>query len=38
MKRFNDRFHNEAVSGKIGVADKKWADRLMLGFTYTHFL
>ena len=37
MKRFNDRFHNEAVSGKIGVADKKWADRLMLGFTYTHF-
>ena len=28
MKRFNDRFHNEAVSGKIGVADKKWADRL----------
>ena len=37
IKRFNDRFHNEAVSGKIGVADKKWADRLMLGFTYTHF-
>ena len=25
------------MSGKIGVADKKWADRLMLGFTYTHF-
>ena len=37
IKRFNDRFHNEAVSGKIGVADKKWADRLMLGFSYTHF-
>ena len=37
IKRFNDRFHNEAVSGKIGVTDKKWADRLMLGFTYTHF-
>ena len=37
VKRFNDRFHNEAVTGKIGVADKPWADRLTLGFTYTHF-
>ncbi len=37
VKRFNDRFHNEAATGKIGVADKRWADRLTLGFTYTHF-
>lgn len=37
VKRFNDRFHNEAAAAKIGVADKSWADRLTLGFTYTHF-
>ena len=37
VRRFNDRFHNEAVTGKIGVAGKPWADRLALGFTYTHF-
>ena len=37
VKRFNDRFHNEAVIGKIGVVDKPWADRLMLGLNYNHF-
>lgn len=37
VRRFNDRFHNEAVTGKIGVTDKKWADRLMLGFGYSHY-
>ena len=37
VRRFNDRFHNEAATGKIGVADKRWTDRLTLGFTYTHF-
>ena len=37
VKRFNDRFHNEAVIGKIGFMDKPWADRLMLGFNYSHF-
>lgn len=36
VKRFNDTYHNEAVIGKIGIVDKKWADRLMLGFTYSH--
>lgn len=36
VKRFHDTYHNEAVIGKIGVVDKKWADRLMLGFTYSH--
>ena len=35
VKRFNDTYHNEAVMGKIGVVDKPWADRLMLGFTYS---
>ena len=37
VRRFNDRFHNEAATGKIGVADKRWTDRLTLGFTYAHF-
>lgn len=36
VKRFHDTCHNEAVIGKIGFVDKKWADRLMFGFTYSH--
>ena len=36
VKRFNDTYHNEAVVGKVGFVDKSWADRLMLGFTYSH--
>lgn len=36
VERFNDTYHNEAVIGKLGVVDKKWADRLMLGVTYSH--
>lgn len=36
VKRFNDTYHNEAIIGKIGVVDKKWADRLMFGFTYSN--
>ena len=36
VKRFNDTYHNEAGVGKVGVVDKKWADRLMLGFTYSN--
>lgn len=35
VKRFHDNYHNEAVVGKIGIVDKKWADRLMFGFTYS---
>lgn len=37
VKRFNDTYHNEAVVGKIGIVGKKWADRLMLGLTYSHY-
>ena len=37
VRRFNDRFHNEAVIGKFGVTGKSWADRLMLGLNYSHF-
>lgn len=36
VKRFHDNYHNEAVSGKVGITDKIWADRLMFGFTYSH--
>lgn len=36
VKRFHDTYHNEAVIGKIGFVDKKWADRLMFGFIYSH--
>ena len=36
VKRFHDTYHNEAVIGKIGFVDKKWAARLMFGFTYSH--
>lgn len=36
VKRFNDTYHNEAVVGKIGLVDKKWADRLLLGFTWSN--
>ena len=36
VKRFHDTYHNEADIGKIGFVDKKWADRLMFGFTYSH--
>lgn len=36
VKRFNDTYHNEAVVGKIGVVDKKWADRLLFSLTYSH--
>lgn len=37
VRRFNDQFHNEAIIGKVGLVDKKWADRLMLGFTFSNF-
>lgn len=37
VKRFNDTYHNEAVVGKIGMLDKKFADRLVVGFTYANF-
>lgn len=35
-RRFHDRYHNEAVIARLGVVSKPWADRLMLGFTYSH--
>lgn len=35
VKRFNDTYHNEAIIGKIGLLNKKYADRLMLSLTYS---
>ena len=35
VKRFNDTYHNEALSFKIGVTEKSWADRLMFGAIYS---
>ena len=37
VRRFNDTYHNEAIIGKIGFVDKKFADRMLLNFTYSRF-
>ncbi len=36
VKRFNDTYHNEAVIAKLGFVNKSWADRLLVGFNYSH--
>lgn len=36
VRRFHDKYHNEAVVTKLGVMGKPWADRLMVGFTYSN--
>ena len=36
VKRFNDTYHNEAIVGKLGFVNKTWADRLLVGFTWSH--
>ena len=36
VRRFNDTYHNEAVVGKLGFTGRSWADRLMLGITWSH--
>ncbi|MCD7963607.1 MAG: carboxypeptidase-like regulatory domain-containing protein [Rikenellaceae bacterium] len=36
FKRFHDNYHNEAVVAKVGVIGTKWADRLLLGITYSN--
>lgn len=35
VRRFHDGFRNEAVIGKIGLTGKSFADRLVLGLTYS---
>lgn len=36
VRRFNDTYHNEAIIGKIGFVNKPWADRMIVGLTYSH--
>lgn len=36
VKHFHDTYHNEAIIGKIGLVNKSWADRFMLGITYSN--
>lgn len=36
VRRFHDNYHNEAVVAKASITGKPWADRLMVGFTYSH--
>lgn len=36
FRRFHDRYHNEGVIVRAGITGKKWADRLIAGFQYTH--
>ena len=36
VKRFNDTYHNEAVTAKLGIVNKRWTDRLMFGLAYSH--
>lgn len=36
VKRFHDTYHNEAIVAKAGFVNKKWADRFLVGFTYSH--
>jgi outer membrane receptor protein involved in Fe transport len=33
VRRFHDKYHNETVILNVGVTGKKWADKLMFGFT-----
>lgn len=34
-RRFHDRYHNEAAIVQAGIVNRPWADRLMLGLTYS---
>lgn len=37
VRRFHDRFHNEVIQGRIGLTDRRWADRLLVGFAASNF-
>ena len=37
VRRFNDTYHNEAGIAKIGLVDRKFADRLVLSLRYARF-
>ena len=35
VERFHDTYHNEAIVAKLGIVDKRWADRLVVSVTYS---
>ena len=35
FKRFHDRYHNEAIIGRVNIFDEKWADKLSFGLNYS---
>ncbi|GJH40382.1 hypothetical protein RCZ04_09320 [Capnocytophaga sp. HP1101] len=34
FKRFHDRYHNEAIIGRVNIFDEPWADKLTFGLNY----
>jgi outer membrane cobalamin receptor len=35
VERFHDTYHNESIIAKVGVVDKRWADRLIFTANYS---
>ena len=35
FKRFHDRYHNEAIIGRVNIFDEKWADKLSFTLNYS---
>ena len=35
VERFHDTYHNESIIAKVGVTDKRWADRLIFTANYS---
>lgn len=36
VRRFNDTYHSETVTAKLGLTRRPWADRLLVGLNYSH--
>lgn len=37
VKRFNSRFHNETIIGRVGLVNKKFADRLLFSINLSQY-
>ena len=35
FKRFHDRYHNEAIIGRVNIFDEKWSDKLSFALNYS---
>jgi len=35
FKRFHDRYHNEAIIGRVNIFDEKWVDKLSFALNYS---